>query len=184
MSLSSFFRKKKGPSYDVTNLSVLDLAINFAFDYDFRTWVVEESYEYDWGGNFFSREFRVFDGKERHFLHVEQDDDLALSLTKSTKTVHVKEDIRKAILKKGKAPKKLHYKDEQYRLDEESTGYFRNIKDTKEEAWSEIICWDYYNGEETSLLSISQTGENEIEVYHGVVIKAHQVANIIPGRAS
>ena len=46
---SNPFKKKKEPDYDVTNLSLKDLETGFIFDYDMKSWVVEESYEYDWG---------------------------------------------------------------------------------------------------------------------------------------
>ena len=46
-----FLRKRKKVSYDVTNLSLKDLDVGFIFDYDMKSWVVQEVYKYDWGNN-------------------------------------------------------------------------------------------------------------------------------------
>ena len=48
-----FFKKKKKVTYDVTNLSLKDLDVGFIFDYDMKSWVVQEAYKYDWCNNNF-----------------------------------------------------------------------------------------------------------------------------------
>ena len=69
MGIFDLFKKKeKAPKYDVTNLKVTDLDQGFIFDYDMKSWVVKEVYEYDWGSNNFSHEYKVDSGDEVAFL--------------------------------------------------------------------------------------------------------------------
>ena len=72
----NLFKKKPEVKYDVTNLSVKDLDLGFIFDYDIKSWVVEEVYEYDWGNNNFAKGFKVNSGDEVAFLGVEDDGDV------------------------------------------------------------------------------------------------------------
>ena len=58
----NLFKKKQEPTYDVTDLKITDLDVGFIFDYDLKSWVVREKYEYDWGGNNFSHEYKVDSG--------------------------------------------------------------------------------------------------------------------------
>ena len=78
MGLFDRFKKKEEPSYDPTNISVRDLDMGFVLDYDMKTWVVKGVYDYDWGDNFFTREYKIDSGEEQLFLSVEDDDELEI----------------------------------------------------------------------------------------------------------
>ena len=43
----NFFKKKKEPEYDITNITIHDLDFGFILDYDLKSWVVKEVYEYE-----------------------------------------------------------------------------------------------------------------------------------------
>ena len=63
--------KKDKPTYDVTDLRVTDLKKKFIFDYDLSSWEVTAEYTYDWGDNYFSKEFKIQSDKETLYLSVE-----------------------------------------------------------------------------------------------------------------
>ena len=90
-------KKDKEPDYDPTNIKVTDLDKGFVFEYDLRTWVVEEAFEYDWGHNEFSKEFKITDGSEVKFLSLEDDDGIELVLGERIKMGLIDEDIVEAV---------------------------------------------------------------------------------------
>lgn len=177
---SNPFKKKKEPAYDVTNLTVLDLNIGFIFDYDMKSWVVEEAYEYDWGGNHFSKEYKVNCGEDVAFLSVEDDGEINMSLVRSIKLRAIEEDIMGEVGKNKKPPRTIHYEKESYYLENDSAGYFKDTA-KKTDEWDELIAWEYYNESEDKIISITQWDEYTIDAAAGVVVASHQVSDIIPG---
>lgn len=175
----NFFKKKKEPAYDVTNLSVKDLNYGFIFDYDMKSWVVKEVYEYDWGGKFYTKEYKVDSGDDVAFLGVEDDGELVLTLAKALKIRKIEEDVFEAITEKEKAPSKIHLSGETYYLHEDSAGYFRDMADDR--AWEELISFDYFNDDETKFISLTQWDERTVEAYSGIILEPYQISNIIPG---
>ncbi len=107
MGIFDFFKKKEEPAYDPTNLRVTDLEKGFLVDYDLNSWQVVAVYEYDWGNNNFTREFKLDSGDDVAFLHIEEDDELFLTLTRKIKVRSVGEDLPEKILKKEHPPKKI-----------------------------------------------------------------------------
>jgi hypothetical protein len=74
-----FFKKKKKeelPHYDPTNIGVMDIRKGFVFDFNTQSWEVTEEFEYDWGNNDFTYEFKVVSANETYFLYVEKDDEI------------------------------------------------------------------------------------------------------------
>ena len=174
------FKKKKELAYDVTNLSVNDLDIGFVFDYDMKSWVIEEMYEYDWGNNNFSKEFKVNSGDDVAFLSVEDDGDINMSLMKTIKMRAIEENVLDEITKNKKPPQLIHYEKEVYALENDSAGYFRDCA-KKTEDWEELITWEYFNDEEDKIVCFTQWDEHNVDASAGVVVELHQVSEIIPG---
>lgn len=183
MGLFDFMKKDKGPDYDPTNLKVTDLNKGFVFEYDMKTWVVQEAYEYDWGSNYFTRELKINDGSDTRYLSVDADDEIELVISQKIKMGTIDEDIMEAVKEKERPPKKIHYKGTTFYRDEESPGYFRNMEDDAEpdDSWSELIAWDYYDEDDHLTITIEQWGEKEFEASFGQVIKTHEISNILPG---
>ena len=174
-----FFKKKKAPTYDVTNLSLKDLNVGFIFDYDMKSWVVKEVYKYDWGNNNFTSEYKVDSGDEVAFLHIADEGELEISLSKSIRISKIDEAITDEIEKNEKPPRKIHFGEEIYYLEEDAAGYFRDLsKDTED--WEELVTWEYLNDEVTKVLSITQWDIRNIEASAGLVLKEFQFSNIIP----
>lgn len=171
--------KKKEPEFDATNIKVTDIAKNFVFDYDLSTWLVTAMYEYDWGDNFFTREFKIENESDTAFLSVEEDDGLEISISKKIKIRHIDEDLPEYITRHECPPKKLEYDGKTFFLEGENPGYF-NDTDNKNESWVEFIAWDYSSDDEQYVLNIEQWGEKDFEASYGKVIKEYEISNIYP----
>ena len=179
MGLFDFLKKKKEPEYDVTNMKVTDLDEGFVFEYDLKSWVVKEVYQYDWGKNNFTKEYLIDAGDEVAYLSVDQQGELYLTVTKDIKIQKLGDGLREKIARNNKAPENLVYEGVIYYLDEDSAGYFNDItKGTND--WEELISYDYLDEEETKCLSITQWDERNFDASAGLVIKEYEISNIMP----
>ncbi|MCR9250127.1 MAG: DUF4178 domain-containing protein [bacterium] len=179
MGLFDMFKKKEKLSYDPNNVKVTDLDFNFILDYDMKSWKVTEVWEYDWGDNNFTWEYKIDAGDDAAFLHVDDDVQLTLTLTRPVKIRKIDEDLVETIVKDEKPPNKLFWEGEKYYLDTDSAGYCKDhSKETND--WEEFIMWDYYNEDETKVLSITQWDERNFDAYAGEVVQEFQIENIIP----
>ena len=177
-----FFKKKKkkeelGPHYDPTNIGVMDIRKGFIFDFNGQSWEVEEEFEYDWGNNDFTYEFKVVSANETYFLYLEEDDEIECIFSQKIPFAKLDGSVESKILKKGRPPKTISYNGTEFYRDEESPGYFRKIGT---ESWSELISWTYYDEEEETVLTIEQWGERDFEASMGVVVNPNSITNILP----
>ena len=179
MGLFGLFKKKKGSSYDPSNIKVTDLAQGFVFEYNMSTQEVKEEYEYDWGENFFSKEYKINNGEETLFLSVEDDDELSLVMTKKIKLRKIDSDVADSIMKFNEAPREIMYEGKKYFLEKESPGYFRDISNDASD-WDEFVSWDYYDDSEELYICLEQWDEKEFEAAAGITIKEFEISNILP----
>lgn len=175
-----FLKKKEKIAYDVTNLTVNDLAVGFVFDFDGKSWVVKEAYEYDWGSNNFSKEYKVDAGDEVAFLSVEDDGDIKLSMAKEIKTRLIDEDVLGEFKKYEKPLRQIHYNNESYFLENDSAGYFNKTGADDGDA-EELVAYEYFNEAGDKLVSITQWDEYNIDAAAGDVIQLHHITDILPG---
>jgi hypothetical protein len=177
---SRFFKKKKEePAYDPTDLRITDLKRGFMVDYDLKSWQVMAEYEYDWGGGFISKEYKLDSGSESIYLHVEEDDELELSLSKKTGIKRFEEDIRAHFADNDEPPVTVTLDGVKYHRTEESMGYFR---DTSRDGWSEMISWNYEDDDQKCFVNIERWGEEEFEASHGVYAREFEFSNILPNK--
>lgn len=179
MGLFDFF-KKKTPTYDVTNMSIHDLDVGFIFEYDLETWEVKEAYEYDWGSNIFSKEYKVTNGSETMYLSVEEEDDLELCWMEKIKLVHINEHLQDELIEKQKPSKKIEVNGNTFFYQEVSTGYFQNGLKRDENAWEEYRCWDFEDRAGKHILSIEQWDDEVFEAAIGKTVKEFEISNILP----
>ena len=180
MGLFDIFKKKEEESsYNPTDISLSDLDKGFILEYDLKTWEVKEVYEYDWGNNNFTREYKLDDGSEVVFLHLEEDDEPFITVQKKVKLRAINEDLPETIEKKERPPKKLEYKNILFYRDSESAGYFKPA-DKEGDDWDEVLSWDYYDENDEYVLEIEQWGDHEFEASFGKVAKVHEFSNILP----
>lgn len=180
MGLFDKFKKKEQPHYDPSDIKIKDLRVGFIFDYDLKTWQITEEYEYDWGDNYFTREYKVEAADEINYLHIDYSDEVSMTLSKKLKVRALGENIPEKIIKKNRPPKKIVYKETTYYLDKESPGYFSDEPEN-DDSWVEFISWDYYDAEEKMVACVEQWGEREFEASYGVVVHDFEITNILPG---
>jgi len=179
MGFFNFKKKKQERKYDPNNLKITDLQKGFMLDYELKTWEVKEVYEYDWGNNEFSFEYKLDSGDEQVYLSVDEDDGLELTITTKVKIRAIDEDLPEYIANHEKPPKKLIFNNINYFRDSQSAGYFRNM-DTPPEQSAEFIAWDYYDKKEQLTISIEQWGEHDFEASQGKVVEEFEFSNILP----
>ena len=172
-----FFKKKKKLEYDPTRIAILDVRKGWVFDYDLQTWEAVEEYEYDWGDDNFTHEFKIVSGQSTFFLHIENDDEVFCTVTKKLNFAVLDYEIERKIERKGRPPKKIKLDNITYYREAERPGLFRNIES---ELWSEFISWDYYDEDEKRTLAIEQWGEHEFEASVGIVVPENAFTNILP----
>lgn len=175
----NFFKKKEEePHYDSTDIRVQDLDVGFVFDYDLTTWEVKAIYEYDWGDNFFTREYKINNGTDTLFLSLEEDDELILSVSRKIKIRKLGDDVAEELMTNQKPPAKFVYEGKTYILEEESPGYFHDIE--RGDSWEEFMAWDYEDDDAEYIVTIEQWGEKEFEASSGKYIKEFEISNILP----
>ncbi|MGQ1911541.1 DUF4178 domain-containing protein [Marinifilum sp. RC60d5] len=177
MGITDFFKRKQ-PKYDSTNIRVTDLDVGFVFEYDLESWEVQASYEYDWGDNYFSKEYKINNGRKTLFLSVEDDDEISLSVCDKIKVRELGETVHADLLNHQKAPASLVYKDRKYFFEKESPGYFNDK--ARGEDWVEFIAWDFEDESGEYLVTIEQWDEKEFEASAGKVVKEFEISNILP----
>lgn len=172
--------KKDKPADDFGNMTVLDLEVGCFFDYDLSTWKIDEEYEYDWGDQEFSREFKVTNGVDVRFLSIEEDDGIYMEFTQKINLKKIDSTLYSYLISSDevKPPAHLTYEGKKYFLDEEAPGYYRNVMDGDE--WTEFISWTYYDDSEENVLTIEQWGDTSFDASQGKVIKEFQISNLLP----
>ncbi|MBI9069993.1 MAG: DUF4178 domain-containing protein [Melioribacteraceae bacterium] len=179
MGLFDFFKKDETPGYDPANIKITDLDKGFIFEYDLKNWVVEEVYQYDWGSNYKTKEFKVNSGDEIMFLSVDDDDEIFITISEKIKPRVLKDDLPEYINENDKPPKKLEYKNIKFLYDEESYGYFKQLHTNAEED-AKVISWDYFDDDDKYILNIEQWGDEDFEASFGKVVKEFEISNILP----
>ncbi|RUT78059.1 DUF4178 domain-containing protein [Ancylomarina longa] len=177
MGLADFFKRKQ-PKYDSTNIRVTDLDVGFVFEYDLETWEVQAAYEYDWGDNYFTSEFKINNGSKTLFLSVEEDDEIILSLSEKIKVRALGDDVVEKLMKVQKPPTTILFKDKKYLLEKEAPGYFNDGE--RGDNWVEFISWDFEEASGDNILCIEQWDEKEFEASAGKIIKEFEISNILP----
>lgn len=180
MSLfGNLFGSKKEEEPNPFGRTPADLDQGFIFEYDLQSWEVMAVYEYDWGDENFSKEFKVSDGTNTYFLSVEDDDQLEMTWSQKISLNAIEGRIASQIEENERPPESLVYEGKTFYLEEESAGYFHE-KGSDEEAWTEFMVWDYFDKKEETTLSIEQWGPRSFEASYGKVLKNHEISDILP----
>ncbi|MEP5339187.1 MAG: DUF4178 domain-containing protein [Algibacter sp.] len=178
MGIFDFLKKKETERhFDPTNITIRDLGKGYIFEYAIETWTVTALFEYDWGDNYFTREFVIKNGNIEKFLHIEDDGGLVVTLSEKVKLRKLDEHVCDYIDENQKPPKKITFEGVRYFLDEKSPGFSKEIDASN---WEELISYDYLDEDEEKTLCIEQYGDEEFEVSKGVIINELAVSNILP----
>jgi hypothetical protein len=179
MGIFDKFKKKEEPHYDPSNMKIKDLRVGFMFDYDLNTWEITEEYEYDWGDNYFTREYKLEASDDIAYLHIDYNDEGFMTLSRKLKVRELGQDIPEEILEKKCPPKKITYAGVDYFLDKESPGYFSDDPED-DDSWTEFISWDYYDSDSKLVACVEQWGARDFEASHGKVVNDYEITNILP----
>lgn len=177
-----FFKKKKKEEshYDPTNIKITDLRKGYILDFDLQTWEVTEEFEYDWGDNEFSYEYKLESATESVFLSVEDDDFITGTISKKIMWGKLPEDVEEGITGKGKPPKQINLNGTIFYRDAKSIGYWRNTATTSGKESLEYMCWEYYDDTEKHILTLEQFGDEQFEASLGKVYAQNAFSNILP----
>jgi hypothetical protein len=177
MGFTDFFKRKQ-PKYDSTNIRVTDLDVGFVFEYDLESWEVQASYEYDWGDNYFSKEYKINNGSKTLFLSIEEDDEISLSVCDKINVRELGGNVLADLLSNQKPPTTLLYQDKKYFFEQESPGYFNDK--ARGEDWVEFISWDFIDESGKYIVTIEQWDEKEFEASAGKAIQEFEISTILP----
>ncbi|MBE7632845.1 DUF4178 domain-containing protein [Tenacibaculum finnmarkense] len=178
MGILDFFKKKETERhFDPTNIKINDLAKGYIFEYATETWTVTALFEYDWGDDYFTREFVIKNGATEKFLNLEDDGGLVVTLSEKIKLRKLGETVCDYMDEHQKPPKKINFEGTRYFLDEKSPGFCKELDASN---WEELISYDYLDESEEKTLCIEQYGEQEFEVSKGIIINELAVSNILP----
>jgi len=178
MGLFDFLKKQKdAEDTDSFVYKMMNMDKGSIFDYDMKSWVVEEVYEYRWQNGGGAVEYLVDSGEEKLFLSVEDDDGIEISLSHKVKIGSVDPALSGLIERTEQPPATIVFDGTQFMLDAESVGMFRDCGGGD---WEDLISWDYYDKDEKQILSIEQWGENDFDASAGIVIEEYQITNILP----
>ncbi len=175
-----FFKKKKKeeePSYNPTNIQLIDMRRGFFVDYDLKTWEVLEEFEYDWGNNNFSYEYKLESMGDVCFLSIEETQPLRCVISRKINFNRLDESVEREIKSNERPPKKIVLDGVEYFRNTENAGYFRNISESE---WYEFMSWDYLDKTEKQTLTIVQWDDEEFESFTGKVSGGYEFSNIIP----
>ncbi|GAB4330228.1 MAG: hypothetical protein OHK0038_04430 [Flammeovirgaceae bacterium] len=179
-----FFKKKfkkqeeQEPHYDPTNINILDLRKGFVLDYDFKTWTVEEEYEYDWGDNCYSYGFKLVSADDTIILDVNEADEVECAVLKPLAWRKIADLVEDEILTNERPPRKFRFEGREYFCEGEHPGYFRNVHADGDSI--EFISWDYTDDSGEHVLFIEQWGERDFEAYVGKFVPERAFSNILP----
>lgn len=211
MAFGKFFDKFKGKNKKrpeeeefpllPEEITLWDLKKGYMLDYEARTWEVKGVYQYDWGRSGKTTEYKLHDGIEIIFMHLDQEDgELVITMSQKIKMgelgyprqnesglgFRVKSDavntvggqqIRNAIMQNDVPPKEIVYQGTTYYMTEESEGYFRDLDERERYRFIE---WSFEDNSEEKCISISRWSETELEVSAGVYAQDFEISNILP----
>ena len=175
MGLFDFLKNKKDePEIDFT---VYKLKKGYMLDYFMKSWEVKTVYEYDWGNNFYSREYLLDSGNETMYLHVEDDDKLICTIWNKLDIFDIDSGLAASITANDEAPNRLVYANKTYVRKESSQGYCMEEGEKEE---SELVSWMYEHPESKDLISITRWGEEEYDASTGKYVEEIEFSNILP----
>jgi hypothetical protein len=179
----NFFNKDKKKDqkpqlhYDPTNIKVTDIRPGFLLDYDLKTWEVTDEFEYDWGDEYFTYEYKLVSGSETLYLHIEAADQVYCAFTVKLPFVKLGEEVANSLRSTEQPPARISYEGIEFFRDKESVGFFRS---TADEDSVELTMWEYYDESGHQTLIVYQWDVDDFEASIGVVETDRAVSNILP----
>lgn len=150
-----------------------ELKVGYTFDYNLKTWIVEEVYHYKWGNNFTSKEYKIYAGDEEGYLEVEDDGVLKLLFSKEIDIPLKASDF----IPYADPTPTIGYQGKTYSFNEKFNSEARNDEDNY---WESFYLWDYYDSKGEEFISV-ENWDGDIEACHGFKVQELEISNITPG---
>ncbi len=171
-------KDKEEEGRSALDMTIRDLKVNDFIDYELESWQVRHVYRYDWGNNFFTQEYQLDNGKEKIYVHIDDDDELEINVSKKAKIFQINDLLVDHIIEHEEPMKRFQYNDKTFYYDSESPG---EVCEDGEDEWSQFINWEFTDEDETETITIQRWGEREFEAYVGKPAQEFEFSNIIPG---
>lgn len=150
-----------------------DLKVGYTFDYNLKSWIVEEIYHYKWGNNFTSKEYKIYSGDEEAFLEVEDDDVIKILFSKKA-SMYL--NPNRFGVNSEPIPE-IEYEGKKYYINEKFEAQARNDED---DYWESFVLFDYYDETGEEVLSI-ENWDGDIEISIGNKVNELEISNILKG---
>jgi hypothetical protein len=178
----SFFKKSKEEedNFDPTSITLKDLKKGFLVDYQGKSYEVTKEFEYDYGDNYFTVEFKLESATDSFHLSVDTNEEMELSISNQIE----KRLISKRVFESLRAddsdpPDEFTVEGEIFYFEEEEAGFFHEIG--KNDSEDEFISY-IYESESGEFIEITLFSSMEIEVFRGKSAKESDFSQILPGK--
>ena len=181
MGLFDMLKKKPDPKSQIDplhDLTLSKLKVGFLVDYNMKNWEVVGYNVYEYGRNDEAEEWCLRAEGALVFLERYEDDEVEWSFAKKIRMSSIEENLAKHIGQFDEPPRKIHYQNKVFTLDEEDSGLY--YEDGKAPG-QEFISWTFLSDDEESFVSVEQWGENDFEAAAGFYVEEYEFTNILPG---
>ena len=149
--LNWFKKNKKEAPIDIPQ-SITEVQLGDVVDFDMKSWKVEDEAAYDWGNNDHTAENKLNAGDQVLYLHLEEDDEVELSISQKIKWSALEGDIRSQVRQYGEPPKTIVMDGVTYNVSDSGSARYRSI--TKGDGWEHFSYWDYEDADEELTICI------------------------------
>ncbi|PID78132.1 MAG: hypothetical protein CSA18_04515 [Deltaproteobacteria bacterium] len=174
MFFKKFFKKKKESRISI---GLTDLMPGDMVDFDMKTWEVTARHKYDWEGDI-TLEWQIKSSDDMLFIALEDSESSEFSMSRKISNSEIDNSVFKYISENDDAPQTIRYNNDEFSLDEISSGYFY---ENSEGEGAPLISYDYTSSSGENFLSIEQWGEKSFEVFISNEVFEYQFTNFLPG---
>lgn len=171
----NLFSSKETPKDEPkVDYNVAEIKNGFLLDYDFLSWIVEDSSTYTWADGSKELEFTIINGKRKRFLNCNMQS-TNLSVFWEAKF----DDVWPA--GKNKVQNETINMNDGFRFDNRNFVFFGNGEGEVEgstESYS-VKNWLFECDKQEYVVSFNKYEDNSTEVYVGKRLKDHEVSNIL-----
>ena len=169
-----FSRKEKPKDEPKVDYKVAEIKDGFLLDYDFLSWIVEDSSTYTWADGSKELEFTIINGKTKRFLNSNMQSE-NLSMFWDAKF----DDVWPA--GRTKVQNGSVNMSDGFRYDNRNFVFFGNGDgqvQTSSESYS-VKNWLFECENQEYVISFNKYEDNSVEVYVGKRLKDHEISNIL-----
>lgn len=157
------------------NPSLLKLNKGYTFEYQNILWEITDVYEYDWGRDGRSIEYKILGGTQEAFLEVEDDEgEIIVIFSIDVDKDQLRPDFGPQDFEGEEILAELDYAGRRYRLEEINEGYYKNIAGM--EPSQKLTNYGFYDGEH--FVAIAQWADGEMDYSVGQPINPKKIKNI------